>query len=231
MHDLLTKIKAYIRNKAKPIRDTLIFIGFTFALVFAFVLIINISIIANTEDKIYTADEISEKDKKYDCILVLGAGVRADGTPSPMLEDRLITALEVLNGGASELLFISGDSESEYYRETRVMKNYLLDSGVSQSSLLEDGFGLSTYESIWRAKYVYGFDRVIIISQGYHLCRALHIANALGMDACGVDSALRPYRKQPLYDAREGLARVKDMILSELVPSAEYTERWEENYE
>lgn len=230
MHNLLTKIKAYTRNKAKPIRDTLIFIGFAFALIFAFILIINISIIANTEDKIYTLEKISETDKKYDCIIVLGAGVRADGTPSPMLEDRLITALEVLNGGASDLLFISGDSESEYYRETAVMKNYILNSGVAQKDLLEDGFGLSTYESIWRSKYVYGFDRVIIISQGYHLYRALHIANALGMDARGVDSALRPYRKQPLYDAREGLARIKDMMLSELAPNAEYTERWEDTY-
>lgn len=231
MHKVLTNIKGYIKSKAKPIRDISAFIGFVFALILIFALIVNASIIANTEDRIYTADEITELNDKYDCILILGAGVRADGTPSSMLEDRLITGLSCYESGISKLVFISGDSDTASYTETVVMRNYLLKNGLSESDMLEDGWGLSTYESLWRAKNVYGFRKVLIITQKYHLHRALYIADSLGIKAVGVDSALRPYRRQPEYNVRETLARVKDMIFSELRPIATYTEKWGNTYE
>jgi vancomycin permeability regulator SanA len=99
--------------------------------------------------------------------------------------------------------------------------------GVAEESIICDGYGLSTYESIWRAKNVYGYKRILIISQKYHLYRAIYIAQELGLEAYGLDAALQGYAKQPIYNLREYLARIKDMIYAELCPTPQYTQRWE----
>lgn len=228
IHEIFLKIKAYISSKAKPIRDIAIFIGFAFALILIFTLIINASIISTTQDRIYSADEIKSLTGEYDCVLVLGAGVRANGTPTPMLADRLSVGCSTFSECGASVLLLSGDSENDDYMETPVMESYCIEQGIAAEDILCDGWGLSTYESIWRAKYVYGFDKVLIISQKYHLYRALHIADSLGIEAYGVDAALQSYIRQVRYDIRESLARIKDMICSELKPVPKYSERWED---
>ena len=220
----------FVNNK-KLIQKSLIFMGFVVALVFLFILIININVVAKTNDNIYSVDELIKLDDDFDCIIILGAGVKANGSPTAMLRDRLIAGIEGYAHLKSVPILISGDSEYLDYRETIVMHNFLLDKGVEETKIINDGYGLSTYESIWRAKNVYGFNKILIVSQKYHLHRAIYIANEFGMTAYGLDGALTTYGKQSLYSFREWLARIKDMIYAEIQPNPKYIEKWEGIYE
>ena len=227
MRNIFDKLRyMFIKNK-KSILQAFVFIGFVVALVFLFILIINLNIVSKTDDYIYSIDELDTVSYDYDCILILGAGVRADGSATPMLRDRLLTGIEVYNNSKTAI-FITGDSEDESYTETVTMKKLLIEFGVPESDIFCDGYGLSTYESIWRAKNIYGFNKILIVSQKYHLYRAIYIANKMGLDALGVNAALTTYGKQPYYTLREYLARVKDVFFSEILPDPKYTEIWRE---
>ncbi len=228
MRNLWKRIKSLFYSYAKPMKETAIFIGFVVLLMALFVLIVNINIVSITEDDIFTAEELQSNLNSYDCVLILGAGVRSDGSPTPMLNDRLITGYQASVNSNTSVIFISGDSENSDYTETVTMKNVLIEMGVSENNIISDGYGLSTYESIWRAKNIYGFDKILIVSQKYHLHRAIFIAEKLGMDADGVDAALQGYAKQPIYDAREALARLKDMLYIAMMPQPNYTQKWQE---
>ncbi len=149
----------------------------------------------------------------YDCILVLGAGVWGEGEnayPSHMLEDRLLTAIPLYGNGAGKKLLMSGDHGANDYDEVNVMRAFALQKGVPSADIFMDHAGFSTYESLYRARDVFRAENVIIVTQGYHLYRALYVAKALGLDAVGVAADLRPYRGQQYYDLREVLARCKD---------------------
>ena len=147
----------------------------------------------------------------FDCILVLGAGVRDDGTPSDMLYDRVSVSAEVYAALGDTPLLMSGDHTGDY-NEVGVMKSLATEMGVPSEDIFLDHEGYSTYESLYRAKAVFGAKKIIIITQEYHLHRALYIARELGMEAVGVSADLRPYRLQGRYDAREHLARFKDFF-------------------
>jgi vancomycin permeability regulator SanA len=148
-----------------------------------------------------------------DCVLVLGAGLQSDGTPSHMLEDRIKVGVEVFKKTGAEVLLMSGDRSSEYYDEPAAMKKYAEEMGVDPSEIIMDKSGFSTYESIMRVKEEYGFDNIIVITQKYHLYRALYIADSFDVNAVGVSADLRPYRNQFVREVREILARVKDFVL------------------
>ncbi len=164
-------------------------------------------------DKIF--DTVSEMPEinDVDCVLVLGAGLKSDGTPSHMLEDRIKVGVEVLNYTDADYILMSGDRSSIYYDEPAAMKKYAEDMGVDPSKILVDNSGFSTYESITRAKDEFGFDNIVVITQTYHLYRALYIAEDCETDAVGVSADLRTYRNQFVRDIREVLARVKDLIM------------------
>lgn len=155
-----------------------------------------------------------------DCILVLGCGVRDDGTPSDMLSDRLRRGTELYELAASSKLLMSGDHHTPTYNEVQVMKDYATERGIASEDVFMDHAGLNTYDSIWRAKEVFGAQRIIIVSQEYHLYRALHIAEQLGLEAWGVSADYRTYFGQPMRDARELLARNKDFMLATIQPCA-----------
>lgn len=231
MHKFFIKAKNIFNICKEPMLKSTLFIGFVLALVFLFVLIVNLNIVANTNDNIYSVDELIKISDNFDCILILGAGIRADGSPTPILNDRLITGYRAFEDGKSSTVFLTGDSEHADYTETVTMKHVLSEMGTSEESIICDGYGLSTYESIWRAKNTYGFKRILIVSQKYHLHRAIYIAQELGLEAYGIDAALQGYIKQPIYNLREYLARIKDMIYSEMLPEPTYTDKWEEAYE
>ena len=156
-----------------------------------------------------------------DCILVLGAGVN-DGEPSYMLADRLDMAIELYENGASEKLLMSGDHGREEYDEVNVMKDYAVSAGVPSSDVFMDHAGFSTYDSIYRAKEVFQAQRVIIVTQPYHLYRALYIAESLGLEAWGVGAEGEDYAGQGLRDFREQLARVKDYFQCIFKPESRY---------
>lgn len=164
-----------------------------------------------TKDRILSPEDAAAL-TDVDCILVLGCGVRDDGTPSHMLEDRLRRGVELYHAKVSPKLLMSGDHGQEGYNEVGTMKQYAIDASVPSSDVFMDHAGFSTYESLYRAKEIFGAKKIIIVSQEYHLSRALYIANELEIEAYGVAADYRSYGGQIYRDVREVLARCKDML-------------------
>ena len=186
-----------------------------------FVLVVNLLVWNTVKDRIVDVDN-AIIDEEFDCILVLGAGVRSDGTPSHMLEDRLEIGIELYFAGASDRILMSGDHMQRDYDEVTVMKRHATDAGVPGKVIFLDHAGLSTYESMWRAKEIYGVEKVLVVTQEYHLYRALYVAKALGMNAYGVSADLRPYSAQSIREVREIVARVKDFVFVRIKPEPTY---------
>lgn len=177
----------------------------------ATVLAINAHVVSSTRSAILSPEEAAAKED-IDCILVLGCRVYEDGSLSHMLQDRLRQGLELYSAGAAPKLLMSGDHGQKEYDEVNAMKNYAMENGVPSQDVFMDHAGFSTYESLYRAKAVFGVERVIIVTQEYHLHRALYIARQLGLEAYGVASDYRSYAGQILRDVREILARNKDFV-------------------
>lgn len=160
---------------------------------------------------------------KFDCILILGASVRSNGTPSPMLRDRLDQGILLYFDGLANKVLMSGDHAEDNYDEVNTMKKYAINSGIPSSDVFMDHAGLNTYDSMYRLKYVFGANKVVIVTQEYHLYRAVYIARKLGLDAYGVASDPREYSGQTYRDIREILARVKDYFKVQIEPESTYT--------
>lgn len=173
-----------------------------------------------------TADHIAEPNAyagmEADCILVLGARVWDNGQLSAVLKDRVDAAIALYKEGVAPLLLMSGDHSSESYNEVQAMKDYAVEQGVPEECILMDHAGYSTYESMYRAKEVYGINSCIVSTQKYHLYRAVYIGKAVGMDTRGVIADQRSYARQTYYDIREAAARCKDFFLSILKPEPAY---------
>ena len=174
----------------------------------ALVIINNVQ--AKGEKRIVTKDTLPEK---VDAIIVLGAGVREDGTPSDILTDRLSTSLDILNMGVEGKLLLSGDHGKEGYNEVATMKDYILkNSDIKEKDIFLDHAGFSTYDSIYRAKDIFKVESAIIITNEYHLPRALYLAEKLGIDAYGYTSDKREYYYMDAYKKREKIAQLKDFL-------------------
>ena len=116
-----------------------------------------------TEKSIFTA-ETFKSEKKADCILILGAGVK-DGKPKPMLRDRLLTGIELYKSGAADKIIMSGDHGRTDYDEVNVMRSFAIEHGVRAEDIFLDHAGFSTYDSVYRAKNIFGAGNIIIVSQ------------------------------------------------------------------
>lgn len=184
------------------------------------VLSINFYVILSTKEQIILSDDYSKMDD-VDCIIVLGAGVRGD-SPSPLLEDRLKTGIELYNNGVSTKIIMSGDHGRKNYDEVNVMKEYAIEMGVSSENIFMDHAGFSTYESIYRAKAIFQAKKIVIVTQEYHLYRALYIANKLGLEAYGVSADPRQYSGALYRELREVLARNKDVVKCIFKPKPTY---------
>ncbi len=182
---------------------------------------VNAYVKGSVSDKILTLEYASELDG-VDCIIVLGCGVKKNGEPSNMLKDRLSVGIELYDLGAAPKLLMSGDHGREEYNEVGVMKQYAVNFGISSEDVFMDHAGFSTYESIYRAKEVFEADKIIIVTQEYHLYRALYIADSFGIEAYGVSSDLQKYKGQTKMDLREVLARCKDFVTSIVKPKPTY---------
>lgn len=158
------------------------------------------------------ADAPSAAEKSADCIMVLGAEVKPDGTPSKMLKDRLDMGIELYRQGAAPKLLMSGDDGQIEYNEVKVMLAYAVDAGVPKEDVFLDHAGFSTYESVYRARDVFGVGSMIVVTQKYHEYRALYIARSLGIDAKGVSAEEIDYAGQGYRNFREILARDKDFF-------------------
>lgn len=182
---------------------------------------INAFVKTSTKDRILTTEEAADLEN-VDCVLVLGCGVWSNGRPSHMLEDRLRRSLELYDQGTAPKLLMSGDHGREDYDEVDAMKTYAVDAGVPSEKVFMDHAGFSTYESMYRAKDIFLAKRVVIVSQGYHLYRALYIADRLGLEAWGVAADYRSYRGEASRQLREVLARVKDFGICVIQPEPTY---------
>ena len=173
------------------------------------------------KERILTVEETATLED-VDCIIVLGCQVRDDGTLSHMLRDRLMRGLEVYHAGATPKLLMSGDHGRKEYDEVNAMKQYAIENGVPSEHVFMDHAGFSTYETVYRAKEIFEADKVIIITQEYHLYRALYIADKLGLEAYGVSADLNKYAGQSMRDFREVLARCKDWAMCIFKPEPTY---------
>ena len=183
--------------------------------------VINSVVKLSTGDQIISSEEAA-KLEDIDCILVLGCFVKDDGRPSDMLFDRLTRGVELYDLGAAPKLLMSGDHGREEYDEVAAMKQFAIDEGIPSEDVFMDHAGFSTYESIYRAKEIFQADKILIVTQEYHLYRALYIANQLGVEAYGVSSDYHTYVGQFMRDFREMLARVKDCATCIFKPEPTY---------
>ena len=163
------------------------------------------------KEKILTSQQAAEL-AGVDCIVVLGCQVKDNGQPSDMLKDRLTRGIELYELGAAPKLIMSGDHGRKEYDEVGTMKQYAVNAGVPSDDVFMDHAGFSTYETVYRAKEIFGADKVIIVTQEYHLYRALYIAEKLGVAAYGVSSDYHTYFGQFMRECREILARCKDFV-------------------
>lgn len=177
-------------------------------------------VIKSTEG--YLISEETAPELGADCILVLGAGLKPDGTPNHMLKDRLDKGIELYRLGVAPKILLSGDNGQQEYDEVNAMKEYVLNEGVPSEDIFMDHAGFSTYESMYRARDIFLVKKAIIITQRYHQYRALYTARGLGIEGWGVISEPRTYSGQTYREVREILARDKDFLKVFFQPEPTY---------
>ncbi len=182
--------------------------------------VINGGVVLSTRKQIINQNAITSTDN-FDCIIVLGAGVWGN-EPSPLLRDRLDRGIELYLNGIAPKIIMSGDHGHENYDEVNIMKKYAIARGVPSSDIFMDHAGFSTYDSIYRAQAIFQARKIIIVSQKYHLYRALYIANSLGVEAYGVAARSNNYSGNTYREMREVLARNKDFAKCIFKPESTY---------
>lgn len=142
--------------------------------------------------------------------IVFGAGLRRDGTPTAILRDRVETAADLYFRGKVEKILMSGDNRFEYYNEPEAMRQYALSLGVPDTAIAMDFAGRRTYDTCYRAKAIFGANEALLVTQKFHLPRALFLCNALGLDAYGIEANNNRYRRLSLmiWNFREQIATI-----------------------
>jgi SanA protein len=197
-------IKSNKKNVATPLSTGIIFI-----LIFTiFLLLSQYKVNTKYNDNIYTVNNVPSTETG----LILGATVWENKIPSDILADRLLVGIHLYKNGKIKKIIVSGADDSEYYNEVQVMKNFLLQHAIKEQDIIMDHAGFTTYHSLYRAKTVMSLNSLIIITNRYHLPRALYIAHELGINATGVDSDLRRYTGDIFNNFREFFARIKANI-------------------
>lgn len=190
------------------------------AIIIGIILGINFYVVLSTKNKIIS-EEQAKQIEDAECILILGAGIWGD-KPSPMLEDRLLQGIELYKQGVAPKIIMSGDHTKEDYDEVNVMKNFAIEHGVPSEDIFMDHAGISTYDSMYRAKEIFGLNKIVVVTQKYHLYRALYVGNSVGIECYGVGADPRKYAGQFLREIREILARDKDFVKCIWKPEATF---------
>ncbi len=151
--------------------------------------------------KIFTVEE----SPSARAAIVFGAGLQRDGTPSPVLKDRVTAAVQLYQQGKVEKLLMSGDNRFEDYNEPAAMKTFALDLGVPEEAIVLDYAGRRTYDTCYRARHIFGLEEALVVTQNFHLPRALFTCRGIGIDATGVSADLRDYNSHSLrfWNTRE----------------------------
>ena len=177
-------------------------------------------VVLSSKNRIINMDEVNNIDN-VDAILVLGCKVNPDGTPSMMLTNRVEKGIELYEKTGIKIL-LSGDHDTKGYDEVNTMKDMVKDN-IPKEDIFLDHAGLSTYDSIYRAKNIYGINKMIIVTQKYHLYRALYIASKLGIEAYGIEADYIPYPFINIKnEIREVLARDKEFFKLIFKPKSKY---------
>lgn len=176
--------------------------------VIAFV-VINTYIINSTKSQIFA---IQDNVTARQTALLLGARVYDDGRLSHVMEDRALTAIQLYQSGKVDKILISGDHGTSGYDEVNTIKDYLINQNVPQENIFTDHAGFDTYDSIYRARDIFEVDSMIIVTQKFHLPRAVYIANSLGVKSIGVVADRREYRDKERNQIRESVARIKAFL-------------------
>ncbi len=199
-------------------KKVLIIISVLVIIIALLTLFINLYMINSTKDKIV---DINDLNGNYDAIIILGCRVNGD-SPSLMLAKRLDKGIEVYHKINTKLL-LTGDHGKNNYDEVNVMRDYLLSDGIKSSDIFMDHAGFNTYDSIYRAKYVFEAKRVIIITQEYHMYRALYLADKLDLEAVGVVANDIPQKAIMIKnEIREILSRDKNFFKGIIKPKSKY---------
>ncbi|MCJ7715894.1 MAG: YdcF family protein [Anaerolineales bacterium] len=140
--------------------------------------------------------------------VVFGAGLTAEGRATTVLKDRIATAAALYNAGKVEKLLMSGDNRFINYNEPGAMKDYALQIGVPEEVIVLDYAGRRTYDTCYRAKEIFQLSEVILVTQNFHLPRALYTCSSLGLEAVGVSADMRSYRDTGYWNIREIPARL-----------------------
>lgn len=177
-------------------------------------------VVHSTKERILSPAEAPPGE--VDCILVLGCGIHPDGSPTIMLQSRIRRSVELYEAGWAPALLMSGDNSREDYNEVGTMRREAEAMGVPAEAIVTDHAGFSTYDSIYRARDVFGAKRIGIVTQEYHLYRALYLAQALGLEAWGIAADPRNDAGQLMREAREILARDKDFFTALTQPAPKF---------
>lgn len=178
-----------------------LFILFVILLLFIYVINIRVNKIGN--------NICNSGDFPKQVALVLGAKVWNDGNMSDIFKDRVKTAIELYNNGKVEKILISGDHGQEDYDEVNAAKEYLLENNIKSEDIFLDHAGFDTYDSLYRAKQVFKAESLVVVTQNFHLPRAMYIADKIGLDSCSVNADLQKYYGEDARNRREVLAKIK----------------------
>lgn len=194
------------------------FLAFLAACIFA--AFANLRIVSAASQNIVWPNALDSR--TVDCIVVPGARVYEDGSLCSVLQDRMDTAICLYRAGVSDRLLLSGDHGTAGYDEVTAMKEYAMEQGIEEKDIFLDHAGFSTYETMYRAATIYGVKSCVVVTQGYHLYRAVYLATKMDMQAYGVKADRGPYERIRYFEAREVLARVKDVLYSAIKPEPTY---------
>lgn len=201
MFKLLLKIYALIKSILMLIFKLLFILGISGAII---LLIARLITAIHSKGRVYSLEDIPAER----AAIVFGAGLWRDGSPTPVLRDRVQAASELYFQGKVEKLLLSGDNRFADYDEPSAMKNYALGLGVPEEVIILDFAGRRTYDTCYRAKEIFGLESAILVTQEFHLSRALYICDALGISSKGINADRRTYRKfsRGYWNLRESLA-------------------------
>lgn len=198
----------------KSLKRKIFILGSFIILISVIVLSVNFYVWQEGQKYIIKPDSVPE----VDAILILGARVYSDGNVSLMLSDRLTTGYELFQKGKAPKIIVSGDHGRKEYDEVNTMKSFLKEKDVPPEDIFMDHAGFSTYESLYRARDIFQVKKVIIVTQKFHLTRALFIARELGLQAYGVAADKHIYHYVMLRsELREMVARNKDFMTAKII--------------
>lgn len=177
---------------------------------------INHYVVSFSDDKLIYGIENLEETRVW---LVFWARVYSNGIPSPILRDRLDTALKAYEDKKIERIIVSGDNSTRYYDEPTNMKAYLVDLWVPEEHIYIDYAGFDTFDSIYRSNYIFSVEEIVLFTQDYHLKRAIYIAERLWISAQWMSTDLQDYRDIDYFERREMFSRIKAFLEIEILKS------------